>query len=140
MKVTLVPQGHVHEVIGQIAPLVVKAQEWTLDRCSVDDLMGALFAPTMLLWVAYDERGIHAYVASEIRRFSLKSEFCCLHCAGYDGVLDDCVDLFFDTFEQYARDAGCDAIEFIGRPAWAKQVKKRGYVQPQRQYYKSLKE
>jgi len=142
LDLSLVPYGHVHEVYPAIVPYLVKGQEWTLGKASIDDLSAQLFRPSTLLWIVFDQdsKKITGYLATEIQQFPQARHFVVLHCGGEDGTLEATVHKVFDTFEQYAQQSGCDGLEFVGRPAWAKFVRARGYEQPQRLYYKNLRE
>lgn len=140
MNITLIPPGHVCDVLPRILGYVSKAREWSYDRYTVDDMVAGLFKPGVMLWIVFDDDNhIHGYLATEIREFPQARHFIVLHCGGQDGSLDACVGMVFDTFERYARESGCDGLEIIGRHAWWKHIRERGFSQPQRQYFKDLK-
>lgn len=142
MNITLVPRGHIHQIVPDIIGYVRKASEWTLGRLSADDIIGSMFHPQVMTWLLFadDENSpVVGYLTTQIMDYPQARHFAVLNCGGMEGALEECVDLVFDTFEQYARDSGCDGVEIIGRPAWWKHIKDRGYEQPQRQYFKSLK-
>lgn len=141
MNITLVPDGRIHEVLPAILPYVPKAAEWTLGRMHADDIVASMFEPGTMLWLVFDDtKAVHGFLTAQIIEYQRARHFCVLQCGGNDGMLDQCVDLVFDTFEQYARDSGCDGFAIVGRPAWWKHVKARGFEQPQRQYFKGLRE
>jgi hypothetical protein len=131
MNITIVPREHLYEVLPYITCFVKKASEWTLGRMSTADILGSMFNPAVTTWILFDDRNItYGYLTTQIIDYPQ---------ARHMAMLDECVDLVFDTFEQYARDSGCDGLEITGRPAWWKHIKDRGYAQPQRQYFKDLK-
>lgn len=137
MNITIVPHGELHAVLPHIVEYVKKAREWTLGRWNTDDLLALAFNKNVATWVLFDDdNAIHGYLMTEIVDYPQARHFCVLNCGGRDGSLDACVELVFDTFEQYAKDSGCDGVEIMGRPAWWKHIKARGYDAPQRQYFK----
>lgn len=141
MNITTVPRGHLHEVLPAILPFVPKAAEWTLGRMNEDDIVAAMFSTGTLLWILFDDdKIVHGFLTTQVIEYPQARHFCVLQCGGNDGMLDQCVDLVFDTFETYARQSGCDGFEIVGRPAWWQHVKARGFQQPQRQYFKDLKQ
>jgi hypothetical protein len=140
LAITHVPYGHIHEVYGHIVPFIAKAEGWTRGRLNMDDISASLFSDKVQLWLVFDSdtREVHGYLSTEIRDYPRCKQFVVLNCGGRDGSLDACVDTVFDTFEQYARDNGCDGIEIQGRAAWWKYIKDRGYASPMRSYYKKF--
>lgn len=141
LDLTQVPRGHLHEVIGVLAPFFRKAAQWTLGKNDADGIAAMLFHPNVQTWVVFDPatQDIHGYLTTEVQQHATGARhLVVLNCGGRDGSLDSCVDKVFTVFEQYARDCGCTGLEIIGRPAWWKFIKERGYEQPQRQYFKSL--
>jgi len=139
MKISIVPPGLMHQIIGELAPFAAKGSEWTLGRLKADDILASMFNPQIMTWVLFeDDSPIVGYLCTQIIDYPHARHFAVLNCGGMDGMLDQCVDLVFDTFEQYARQSGCDGIEIIGRPAWWKHIKGRGFAQPQYQYFKKF--
>lgn len=140
MNISIIPQGHIHEVLPALVVYAQKASGWTLGRLSTDDILASMFRSEVTTWLLFDDdKIIHGYLTTQIIDYPRSRNFCVLNCGGDDGMLDVCVDLVFDTFERYASDSGCDGLEIIGRPAWWKHIKERGYQQPQRQYFKNLR-
>lgn len=139
MNITIVPRDHIHTVLAAVVPFVKKAVDWTLGRTNADDILASMFRPDVLTWVLFDDNSvIHGYLTTQVIEYPQARHFCVLNCGGNDGSLEASVDLVFDTFEQYAKDSGCDGVEIIGRPAWWRFIKDRGYEQPQRQYFKAI--
>lgn len=139
MNITIVPHGRIHEVVHVLSGFAIKGAEWSLGRLSADDIVRSMFDLNVTTWIVFDDdQVIHGYLTTQIMQYPQARHFAVLNCGGIDGSLNDCVDLVFDTFEQYARDSGCDGFEIIGRPAWWKHIKDRGFNTPQYQYFKSF--
>ena len=83
----------------------------------------------MLLWVVVDEdMKPWGYVITEIREFPKCKVLTVQYCAGQEGYMTYIEKDMYETLENFARDADCAGIEFIGRRGWEKHVKKYGYT------------
>lgn len=141
LNVSLVPNGHVHNVYPYLIEYIHKAVEWALGRMDADDISATLFRKDVQTWVVFDTdtNEVHGFLTSEIRIYPQSKHFCVLNCGGRDGSLEACVHTVFDLFDKYAIDNGCDGMEIIGRPAWSRFIKEHGYTKPYMQYFKSLR-
>lgn len=140
LAVTAVPYGQLHRVVEFIVPYMEKAAAWTHGRMDVDDILATLFGKHALLWLVFDvsTKDIHGFLTTEIRTYPQAKHMIVLNCGGREGSLEACVDLVFDTFEQFAADNGCDGLDIQGRAAWSKFTKERGYDTGMRHYFKKI--
>jgi hypothetical protein len=139
-EIAYVTHGHRWVVYQQCLPYLQKAEGFTLGRKTVDDLSSEFFNPQIGLWVVVEKESgdIHGYLMTRIDIYPQAKHLVCCNIGGKDGVFDVVVDLAFETIERFAKDAGCDGIEWQGRAAWRHYTKNRGYEQPYTQFYKKL--
>lgn len=136
MKITLVPSDHVDVVWNRVAPLLQKATDLSGGRYVISDVLIQLLDGERHLFIAYDDAGIHGAITAGTTYYPRK-QFCTLHFCG--GVQ---MNLWFEPMLQYleawARDTGCDGLEFFGRDGWKRWMEPQGYTQQYRLFEKDL--
>lgn len=137
LKVSLIPPNLIDWVWAQAGPHLQMATDQSEGRFVLRDVYDRLITGDWHLWVVYEETG--NLIASITSSFSwypqgkwLSGQF-----LGGDR-LDEWRDLFCDTFDRFARDMGCKAIEFTGRPGWGRRLKPNGYRELFRVYQRDL--
>lgn len=141
LDITLLPNGHVHEVFPYLIPFIKKAEPFALGRLNADDIAALMFSRSVQTWLVFDQdtNEIHGYLTTEIRQYPNSKNLCVLNCGGRDGSLDACVHKTFELFEKYARAQGCDGLEFQGRRAWKKFAEEHDIEAAYTQYFKDLR-
>jgi len=146
MKLYAIPHDKLLVVFLEIAQWMPKAASWqSFDRENggyrAEHVAAEIFSGEVLLWVLLEEdtEKVLGFLTTKIVQRSAGKCLNVVHCAGEEGWLEACMDMVFETFESFARDAGCVGIDFLGRPGWAPFVKQRGYSKtPHVNYYKAI--
>lgn len=126
ITVSAVPKEHVHEIEGQLRPLIRKLGSHLGNRFDEDTLVAALVAGRMDLWISFDETGaIVCFAATAVHEYPLRKVFSCIFCAG--DHMDLWADKMMSMLMDYARDCGCASIELTGRPGWTRFLKRYGF-------------
>jgi hypothetical protein len=126
--ITLVPYGELHKFIPLFTPILWKSELVSNGRSSVDDIIKFLYTGEMNLWAIFDDetRAIYGYVVTEIKQYPQSKLLVLQYCAGDPGAIEASGDLVFETLENFAKDGGCDGLEFFGRPGWGPFARKFG--------------
>lgn len=137
LKVSLIPPNLIDWVWDQAGPQLQMATDQSDGRFNLRDVYDRLVTGDWHLWVVFEESG--KLVASITSSFTwypqgkwLSGQF-----LGGDR-LDEWRDLFCDTFDRFAKDTECRAIEFTGRPGWGRRLKSNGYRELFRVYQRDL--
>ena len=140
MRMSLIPPGTVAGVIPSLLPYLVKSQEWTRGRATVDDILRFVLNGQMQLWVGHDDNEIYGHVITEIKDYPRRKMLVVQYCAGEPNHMQYVDEEMFDLLDRFAKDAGCSGIEFVGRPGWRKQAGKYGFEVQSVMYQKFFKE
>ena len=127
MRISLVGENQVAGVIPAILPYLRMSEAQAYGRATADDILRFILTGRMNLWVIHDERGIYAYVATEIKQYPQCKMLEFQYCAGQTGVLEQIEEQMHELMERFAKDAGCAGIEFFGRPGWRNNARKHNY-------------
>ena len=127
MRMTLIPPGSVAGVIPSLLPYLVKSQEWTRGRATVDDILRFVLTGQMHLWVGFDDEQIYGHVITEIKAYPRCKMLTVQYCAGEPNHMQYVEEEIFDLLDRFAKDAGCSGIEFVGRPGWKKSADAHGF-------------
>ena len=138
MFITSVPSERVFEVWPTVEPMLKGAVDLAPRRFSTGDLFLLLGCGKQLLWIVVDgpERNIIAALTSRVYNLP-QGRICSVDWAGGEDHRT-WVDEFLRIVEKYAKNMGCDIIEYIGRPGWAKYVEKHGWSRQSVAYEKEL--
>lgn len=140
MRMSLIPPGTVAGVIPSLLPYLVKSQEWTRGRATVDDILRFVLNGQMQLWVGHDDNEIYGHVITEVKNYPQCKMLVVQYCAGEPNHMQYVDEEMFDLLDRFAKDAGCSGIEFVGRPGWRKQAGKYGFEVQSVMYQKFFKE
>lgn len=129
LDISLVPYGQISYVVPSLINYFEKSEGWTRGRASVDDIVRFALTGQMQLWVVFnpEDQQIYGYVVTEIKQYPKSKIFVIQYCAMEPQHMQYVADKMHDTADRFARDAGCQGIEFFGRPGWEPHVKKHGY-------------
>jgi len=126
--VTYIPYGQISYVLPSLVGNLEKSELWTKGRANIDDIVKFLYTQYMQLWAVHDPdlQVLHGYVITEIKQYPKCKMLVMQYSAGDEGVLEGSGDLVFETLEKFAKDEGCNGIEFFGRPGWRNHARKHG--------------
>lgn len=124
-----IPVGNLYLVVPGLVPYLEKSEFWTNGRALIDDIIGFLYSGRMHLWIVSEQGNPtpKGYVVTEMKEYPRSKMLVVQYCAGDKHILEEVAEPTFEMLEKVARDAGCDGIEFFGRPGWTPHVKKLGY-------------
>lgn len=96
------------------------------DEMDVEDIYDRLLHTQMQLWLVFDENSeVISCLTTEVILYPQKKTCRIVTLGGKD--LDLWVDKFLDTLEEWAIQAGCEAIETSCRKGFIKKLEKFGY-------------
>ena len=127
MNVSLVPYGAVAGLVPALMPFLAESEKWTRGRAKVDDLLRFVLNGQMQLWAVHDENHVHGHIITEIKQYPQCKMFSVQYCAIQPGLMEAVEEEMQTKAAQFAKDAGCAGIEFVGRPGWRKTANKYGY-------------
>lgn len=127
MNVSLVPHGSVAGLIPALMPFLVESERWARGRVNVDDLLRFVLNGQMHLWVVHDNQSIYGHLITEIKHYPQCKMLTVQYCAMQQNLMAMVEDEMQSKAAQFAKDAGCAGIEFVGRPGWRKTANKYGY-------------
>lgn len=127
MKISLVPVGQLAGAIPAVLPFLQESVTWARGRINADDLIRFLVNGNMQLWVVHKDAVAHGHVITEIKQYPQCKMLTIQYCAMDAGTLAQIEDEMQHVAAQFAADAGCAGIEFVGRPGWRDTAKKYGY-------------
>ena len=140
MEISLVAIGRVAGLIPSLLPYLKESQDWTRGRATVDDILRMVLNGQMQLWVVYQDGIVYGHVVTEIKQYPQCKMLTIQYCAMQSGTLEQIEDKMHETAENFARDAGCKGIEFVGRPGWRKTGNMYGYNVQSVMYQKFFKD
>jgi len=140
MNMFLVPVGQVYTVLTPLLPYLLESAEWTKGRANADDLIRLVVTGQMQLWVVMDENTVLGHTITEIKQYPQCKMLVIQYCAMEPGTLEKVEDHMQDLAARFAKDAGCDGIEFVGRPGWRNTAHKYGYTTQSVTYQKFFKD
>jgi hypothetical protein len=124
MQITIVPSGHVTNVLPDIIPHLHKLAPRTNGRSTVDDILQGILSGSNSLWLAFEEtenNKIYGVVICNLMIYPRIKTLNVFYCAGT--VLRLWQKPMMDKLVNFAKDNGCSKIELTGRPGWAKALK-----------------
>jgi hypothetical protein len=122
MTATGIPLRHLHLVWSDLWPLLEPAVKRSPDK---PDVLARLIACDAQLWAVYD--GL-APVAAIVTQIQIGGEKRCLIWLVGGSRLREWAADFIAKLEDWARSLGCVTLRGVGRPGWARIVKKFGGV------------
>jgi len=130
LEVTLIPYGQICQLVPSLMRYLTISETWTNGRANVDDIVKFLLNGQMHLWAVYDpdSNTVYGYVITEIKQYPQKRMLVAQYCAGEPNHMQYVQDKAFGVLDEVAVKAGCDGIEFFGRPSWRPYAKQYGYA------------
>jgi len=125
MKTTLVPKEHVQRVWGSIEQFAERCAKYTYGRFKADDILHELLTKDQQLWIAFDDKDIHAFWVTEVVQYP-QTKILVMHFTGGNRI-EEWQTIGLKHLQQFARATGCTKIESYGRPGWEKVWKNEGY-------------
>jgi hypothetical protein len=122
MTATGIPLRHLHLVWSDLWPLLEPAVKRSPDK---PDVLARLIACDAQLWAVYDGP---APVAAIVTQIQIGGEKRCLIWLVGGSRLREWATDFIAKLEDWARSLGCVTLRGVGRPGWARIVKKFGGV------------
>ena len=122
MIATGIPLHHLHPVWSDLWPLLEPAAKRSPDK---PDVLARLLFNDAQLWAIYDADVPVAAIVTQIQVGDEKS--CLIWLVGGSRLRDWAAD-FIAKLEDWARSLGCVTLRGVGRPGWARIVKKFGGV------------
>jgi hypothetical protein len=87
---------------------------------NLQDVLSSLEISTSMLWVAIDDRGIHAAMVTQLLNYPQCKTVMCLFMGGnLMGRMPE----FYPPLKAYAKAVGADYVEGIGRPGFKRIMK-----------------
>jgi hypothetical protein len=122
MTATGIPLRHLHLVWSDLWPLLEPAVKRSPDK---PDVLARLIACDAQLWAVYDGPAPVAAIVTQIQIGGEKR--CLIWLVGGSRLREWAAD-FIAKLEDWARSLGCVTLRGVGRPGWARIVKKFGGV------------
>jgi len=122
MTATGIPLRHLHLVWSDLWPLLEPAVKRSPDK---PDVLARLIACDAQLWAVYEGPAPVAAIVTQIQAGNEKR--CLIWLVGGSRLRDWAADFIF-KLEDWARSLGCVTLRGVGRPGWARIVKKFGGV------------
>lgn len=130
LDISLVPYGQISYIVPSLIGYFEKSEGWTRGRSGVDDIVRFVLTGQMQLWVVFDpvDNEIYGYVVTEIKQYPKNKIFVIQYCAMEPHYMQHVAEKMHETADRFAREMGCNGVEFFGRPGWEPHVKKYGYT------------
>ena len=130
LNIALIPYGGIAGTIPAIMPYLVESAKRSRGRATVDDILRFLFTGQMQLWVVFDEETTqaHGHFVTEIKQYPQFKMLVIQYAAMLPNQMKQIEDLMQQYAENYAKQVGCQGIEFVGRPGWKKHAERYGYT------------
>ena len=124
MNITLVPSGHVVNVLPEVVPHLHRLAPRTNGRSTVDDILQGILSGANVLWLAFEEtenNKIYGVVITNVMTYPRLKTLNVFYCAGNKLRLWQTP--MMDVLVRYAKDNGCCKIELTGRRGWLRSLK-----------------
>lgn len=136
MELSLVPYGHIVEVIPPLLRHFKVCAELSRGRSSVDDIVRFVLTGRMHLWVVFDTEGIHGLIISEITQYQQARMLTMQYCSMDTGTLEVIEEKMHEVLQRFAQDNQCYGVEYIGRAGWRPTARRFGYTEESVLYQK----
>jgi hypothetical protein len=121
-----VPATQVDMVWTPVKHFIQAALDRTEGEMSIDDVYNALIERDMQLWILLD--GLHVIGALVTQLLEFPNVKSCRYVAMGGDVHGDFEEIT-SMIEQWAATQGCQRMEIVGRPGWARALRDFGYHQ-----------
>ena len=108
----------------------MESAERSRGRSTVDDILRFLFSGEMALWVVFDQetQEAHGHFVTEVKQYPQRKMLVIQFAAMLPNQMNQIEDMMQKYAEDYAKQVGCQGIEFVGRPGWKKHAERYGYT------------
>ena len=117
MKAHIVQPEDIAYIWEDVAPLLEMVQEHTEGELETDDFLEPLTHGNMQLWIATEEKDIHAVMVTQFVIYPQKNILRIISLAGDDF---EKIRNFQEMIEGFAIKNECTALEMWGRKGWKK--------------------
>jgi hypothetical protein len=124
MNITMVPSGHIVNVLDSVIPHLHRLAPRTNGRSTVDDILQGILSGANVLWLAFEEtedNHIYGVVITNLMNYPRIRSLNIFYCAGHKLRLWQ--DMMMDVLKRYAKDNNCTKIELTGRRGWLRALK-----------------
>jgi hypothetical protein len=126
VRFSAIPKSMIPIIWDEIEPLLELAIEFSSNELDLDILRERLMEERMLLVLVNIGEEIVAAITVEIKDFDTGKRAMFLTTVG-GKKMEIWMDEFSDLADELASDKGCEDIYIIGRPGWAKALKKHRF-------------
>lgn len=126
-QVSIIPSGHVCNVLVEVLPMLHKAAKVTNGRMTTDDVLAEILTGQSLMWIAFDSDAsnkIYGVLLTKVTGYYRKRLLTVSFCAGERA--SEWMDSMVRRLFQFGRDQKCDGIEWTGRRGWERFLSKYG--------------
>ena len=140
LQISIVPYLDLAFTLPLVSGYLTEAANRTKGRSSLSDIARTVFNGAYTLWLVFDPEAktVHGCFITEIKTYPQMKMLCIQHCAIDEHHMAQVEEDMQPLAARFAKDAGCDGIEFIGRPGWKKHAEKYGYLAQSVAYTKFL--
>ena len=117
MKANIVQPEDIPYIWDQVAPLLDRVREHTEGELETDDFLEPLTHGNMQLWIATEDKDIHAVMVTQFVIYPQKNILRIISLAGDDF---EKIRNFQEIIEGFAIKNECTALEMWGRKGWKK--------------------
>lgn len=142
MEIALIPHGQISYVLPKVLDHLNTSVKWARGRITLDDLILFLVSGRNQLWVIFDTDTLDVYgqIVTEMVQYPQKKMLVIQYCAAQTGTMEQIDTKVHETMHRFAKDMGCNGIEFVGRSGWSRQAKQNGYEVESVKYQKFFEE
>lgn len=140
LDISLVLYGDISKTMWAVMPYLSEAAARTKGRSDADDIARLIYNGHYALWVVFDTENsrVHGCFVTEVKVYPRCKLLCVQHCVIDGQHMESMEGRMQEIASKYARDSGCNGIEFTGRPGWKKHAEKHGYSSNSVTYTKML--
>ena len=124
MEITLVPSGHVVNVLPEVIPHLHRLAPRTNGRSTVDDILQGILSGANALWLAFEEtegNKVYGVVITNVMTYPRIKTLNVFYAAG--NKLRLWQDPMMTVLKAYATDNQCSKIELTGRRGWLRALR-----------------
>jgi hypothetical protein len=125
MQISLVPPEYGVQVWPKVRGYIARAVEHSGGRFTPEDVLESVVDGTYQLWIAFEGQDVVGVTAT----FFTEYPRCKVLTVTFTGGerLREWSHLMLNTLRAWGKDHGCDRIESVGRPGWAKIFQTEGH-------------
>ncbi len=120
LKLACVPPENARQLWPKVAGLIKVAMRRG-DLSSFRGVQDSVLEGNGLLWLAFDEKAIHAAAVTELHETEWRKSCVIVACAGHD--MTQWVHMI-EEIEKFAKAEGCSAVRIFGREGWQRVLSK----------------